>query len=72
MVAPKGIEADLLKAIEAARTEGFSVVQLLGNDDLSSVPYATSPNGECKWRVDNQTNLIADVLCRSHTFGFQF
>ena len=53
LVAPKGIEADLLKAIEAARTEGFSVVQLLGNDDLSSAPYAThqlvNANGE--WTI---------------------
>ncbi|WP_180003993.1 MULTISPECIES: ATP phosphoribosyltransferase regulatory subunit [unclassified Acinetobacter] len=53
LVAPKGIEADLLKAIEAARTEGFSVVQLLGNDDLNSAPYAThqlvNANGE--WTI---------------------
>ncbi|UUS64241.1 MULTISPECIES: ATP phosphoribosyltransferase regulatory subunit [unclassified Acinetobacter] len=53
LVAPNGIEADLLKAIEAARTEGFSVVQLLGNDDLSSAPYAThqlvNANGE--WTI---------------------
>ena len=53
LVAPKGIEADLLKAIEAARAEGFSVVQLLGDDDLNSVPYAThqlvNANGE--WTI---------------------
>lgn len=53
LVAPKGIEADLLKAIEAARVEGFSVVQLLGDDDLNSVPYATHQlvnlNGE--WTI---------------------
>lgn len=53
LVAPKGIEADLLKAIEAARAEGFSVVQLLGDDDLNSVPYAThqlvNVNGE--WTI---------------------
>ena len=41
LVAPKGIEADLLKAIDSARNEGFSVVQLLGNDDLNSISSAT-------------------------------
>ncbi|OTG82071.1 ATP phosphoribosyltransferase regulatory subunit [Acinetobacter sp. ANC 5054] len=53
LAAPKGIETDLLDAIEAARTEGFSVVQLLGNDDLNSVPHAThqlvNANGE--WTI---------------------
>lgn len=53
LVAPKGIEADLLKAIEAARAEGFSVVQLLGDDDLNSVPYATHQlvNANGKWTI---------------------
>lgn len=37
VVAPKGTEADLLKAIANARSEGLRVVQLLGNDDLSSI-----------------------------------
>lgn len=50
LVAPKGIDTDLLKAIESARIEGFSVVQLLGNDDLNSVSSAThqlvNANGE--------------------------
>ncbi|MHA3049161.1 MULTISPECIES: ATP phosphoribosyltransferase regulatory subunit [unclassified Acinetobacter] len=41
VVAPKGIDADLMKAIEQARAQGLSVIQLLGNDDLNSVPYAT-------------------------------
>ena len=30
-----------MKAIEQARAQGLSVIQLLGNDDLNSVPYAT-------------------------------
>ncbi len=50
LVAPKGIDTDLLKAIDSARIEGFSVVQLLGNDDLNSVSSAThqlvNANGE--------------------------
>ncbi|MHA3081943.1 ATP phosphoribosyltransferase regulatory subunit [Acinetobacter sp. ANC 5383] len=41
VVAPKGIDADLMKAIEQTRAQGLSVIQLLGNDDLNSVPYAT-------------------------------
>ena len=41
VVAPKGNDADLLKAIQNLRAQGLSVIQLLGNDDLSSVPYAT-------------------------------
>ncbi|RSN75898.1 ATP phosphoribosyltransferase regulatory subunit [Acinetobacter haemolyticus] len=41
VVAPKGNDQDLLNAIVAARSQGLRVVQLLGNDDLSSVPYAT-------------------------------
>ncbi|MCX2643559.1 ATP phosphoribosyltransferase regulatory subunit, partial [Klebsiella pneumoniae] len=41
VVAPKGTDTDLLKMIERLRTEGLSVVQLLGQDDLSSVPNAT-------------------------------
>ena len=31
----------VLNAIADARTQGLRVVQLLGHDDLSSVPYAT-------------------------------
>lgn len=53
LVAPKGIDTDLLKAIESARIEGFSVVQLLGNDDLNSISSAThqlvNANGE--WTI---------------------
>ncbi|MFT4020288.1 MAG: ATP phosphoribosyltransferase regulatory subunit [Acinetobacter sp.] len=41
IVAPKGQQPDLVKAIAEARASGKRVVQLLGNDDLSSVPYAT-------------------------------
>ena len=41
VVAPKGNDQDLLTAIADARANGSRVVQLLGNDELSSVPYAT-------------------------------
>lgn len=41
VVAPKGLDADLVEAIGQARAQGLSVIQLLGNDDLNSVPYAT-------------------------------
>ena len=41
VVAPQGTDPELLKAIATARTQGLRVVQLLGNDDLNSVPYAT-------------------------------
>ncbi|MEX5380583.1 ATP phosphoribosyltransferase regulatory subunit [Acinetobacter towneri] len=54
VVAPKGTQADLLAAIQQTRAQGFSVIQLLGNDDLNSVPYATHQlvlaNGE--WTVE--------------------
>lgn len=54
VVAPKGNDQDLLNAIVAARSQGLRVVQLLGNDDLSSVPYAThqmvSQNGQ--WVIE--------------------
>lgn len=53
VVAPKGSEQDLLSAISNARAQGLRVVQLLGNDDLSSIPYAThqlvSQNGQ--WNI---------------------
>lgn len=53
VVAPKGTDAALLNAIQATRAQGLSVIQLLGNDDLNSVPYAThqlvSVDGE--WTV---------------------
>ena len=41
IVAPHGQQTDLVQAIEAARQQGLRVIQLLGNDDLNSVPYAT-------------------------------
>ncbi|ENX13227.1 ATP phosphoribosyltransferase regulatory subunit [Acinetobacter sp. CIP 64.2] len=54
VVAPKGQDQDLLNAIVDARSQGLRVVQLLGNDDLSSVPYAThqlvSQNGQ--WVIE--------------------
>ena len=53
IVAPKGLAADLLAAIQVLRSEGRNVIQLLGNDDFDSVPYAThqlvNANGE--WTV---------------------
>ncbi|RDC51827.1 ATP phosphoribosyltransferase regulatory subunit [Acinetobacter sp. RIT592] len=53
VVAPKGIDAELLNAIQNIRAQGLSVIQLLGNDDLNSIPYAThqlvNANGE--WTV---------------------
>lgn len=41
VVAPAGLDKDLIDAIAHARQNGHAVVQLLGNDDLSSVPCAT-------------------------------
>lgn len=41
LVAPKGIDTDLLKAISDTRAQGFGVIQLLGNDSLESIPHAT-------------------------------
>lgn len=41
VVAPNGHQTDLLQAIAEARQQGLRVIQLLGEDDLSSVPYAT-------------------------------
>ncbi|MBP6113630.1 MAG: ATP phosphoribosyltransferase regulatory subunit [Acinetobacter sp.] len=53
VVAPKGTQHDLLQAIEQTRELGFSVIQLLGNDTINSVPNAThqlvNPSGE--WTV---------------------
>lgn len=53
VVAPKGTDAELLNAIQNIRSQGLSVIQLLGNDDLNSIPYAThqlvNANGE--WTV---------------------
>ena len=54
VVAPKGSQPDLITAIQNTRAQGFRVIQLLGNDDLNSVPYATHQlvlaNGE--WTVE--------------------
>ncbi|WP_010111280.1 ATP phosphoribosyltransferase regulatory subunit [Acinetobacter sp. P8-3-8] len=41
VVAPKGTDAALLAAIATARSQGLSVIQLLGNDDFNSIPNAT-------------------------------
>lgn len=41
VVAPAGTDVKLLDAIQQARQDGLSVVQLLGNDTLNSVPSAT-------------------------------
>ncbi|WP_347455893.1 ATP phosphoribosyltransferase regulatory subunit [Acinetobacter sp. ANC 7454] len=53
VVAPKGSDAALLNAIQATRAQGLSVIQLLGNDELSSVPYATHQlvNVDGEWTV---------------------
>ena len=54
IVAPRGNDQNLLKAIAGARHQGMRVVQLLGKDDLNSVPYAThqmvSQNGQ--WVIE--------------------
>ena len=54
VVAPKGTAKDLLDAIEATRAQGFSVIQLLGNDSLDSVPFATHQlvNVAGEWKVE--------------------
>ena len=54
VVAPKGTDADLLKAISNARTQGFGVIQSLGNDSLNSVPHATHQlvNVAGEWTVE--------------------
>ena len=53
IVAPKGNDAALLDAIQATRAQGLSVIQLLGNDGLNSVPYATHQlvNIDGEWTV---------------------
>lgn len=53
VVAPKGTDAALLNAIQATRAQGLSVIQLLGNDDLYSVPYATHQlvNVDGEWTI---------------------
>ena len=53
VVAPKGTQHDLLQAIEQTRELGFSVIQLLGNDTINSVPNATHQlvNASGEWTV---------------------
>ncbi|MBO3660845.1 ATP phosphoribosyltransferase regulatory subunit [Acinetobacter variabilis] len=53
VVAPKGTDAALLNAIQATRAQSLSVIQLLGNDDLNSVPYATHQlvNVDGEWTI---------------------
>ena len=54
VVAPKGTDAALINAITTARVQGLSVIQLLGNDDFSSVPNATHQlvNVAGEWKVE--------------------
>ena len=54
VVAPKGTNQTLLAAITTARQQGLSVIQLLGNDDLSSVPNATHQMIEVagEWKIE--------------------
>lgn len=54
IVAPKGTNQALLAAITTARQQGLSVIQLLGNDDLSSVPNATHQMIEVagEWKIE--------------------
>jgi ATP phosphoribosyltransferase regulatory subunit len=54
VVAPKGVEPTLVTAIQQAREQGLSVVQLLGNDDISSISHATHQlvNRAGEWTVE--------------------
>ncbi|WP_374666966.1 ATP phosphoribosyltransferase regulatory subunit [Acinetobacter sp.] len=54
VVAPKGADKALLDAIAHVRAQGLSVVQLLGDDDLSSIPNATHQlvNTGAEWKVE--------------------
>ena len=54
IVAPKGNNADLVKAIQGLRDQGKSVVQLLGQDELNSVPNATHQlvNQAGEWKLE--------------------
>ena len=54
VVAPKGTDKALLDAIANVRAQGLSVIQLLGNDDLKSVPNATHQlvNVAGEWKVE--------------------
>lgn len=55
VVAPKGCEESLVDAIAHARQKGMRVVQLLGEDDLSSVSSATHQmvNVEGQWVIES-------------------
>lgn len=54
VVAPKATDKALLDAIAALRAQGLSVIQLLGNDDLNSIPFATHQlvNKAGEWTVE--------------------
>jgi len=54
VVAPKGTDKALIDAIAAVRAQGLSVIQLLGNDDLNSIPFATHQlvNKANEWTVE--------------------
>ncbi|MFW1858720.1 ATP phosphoribosyltransferase regulatory subunit [Acinetobacter defluvii] len=53
VIAPKGTDTTLLAAIAQVRNNGLSVIQLLGEDDLTSVPNATHQlvNVAGEWKV---------------------
>lgn len=55
VVAPKGYEQSLIDAITSARQQGLQVVQLLGNDELSSISSATHQmvNVAGKWVIES-------------------
>lgn len=55
IVAPAHADPALQKAISQARQQGRSVVQLLGEDDLNSIPYATQQFKliDGQWRIVN-------------------
>ncbi|WP_372403239.1 ATP phosphoribosyltransferase regulatory subunit [Acinetobacter piscicola] len=54
VVAPKGTDTALLAAIAQVRHNGLSVIQLLGEDDLTSIPNATHQlvNVAGEWKVE--------------------
>ena len=54
MVAPAGRDVDLLQAIESVRANGQQVVQLLGQDQLDSVPQASHKlvKTDTDWQVE--------------------
>ena len=58
MVAPKGTQTDLIQAIEHTRAQGMSVIQLLGQDDLTIASICNAPVGECCRSMDCRTDLI--------------